>query len=157
LKKSNEVLRELQNQIKQQKKDSSSKGETQAATFMEEPICRLIMERVRMGQFKSQMNYTIYKDYALSKEQLIALREATNRHFDHFIVRLVQAYPDITKSDLDYCCLHLLDLTDADISALMQRAYNTVNERNSKLKKILGCKNTISSTLLAFANGRTLS
>ena len=156
LKRSNEELRELKDQIKQQNEDSSSKGETQAATFMDEPICRLIMERVRKGQFKSQMDYTLYKDYALSKEQLIALREAANRHYDHFIVRLVQTYPDITKSDLDYCCLYLLDLTDADISALMQRAYNTVNERNSKLKKILGCQNTISVALHAFADGRAL-
>jgi hypothetical protein len=157
LKKSNETLRGLQDQIKQHGKSSITKAESQAATFMEEPICRLIMKRVHEGQFKSQMNYTLYKDYALSKEQLVALREATNQHFDHFIVRLVQAHPDITNSDLDYCCLHLLGLTDADISALMQRAYNTVNERNSKLRKILGCKNTISVALLAFANGGSLS
>ena len=157
LKKSNETLRELQDQIKQHGKSSITKAESQAATFMEEPICRLIMKRVHEGQFKSQMNYTLYKDYALSKEQLVALREATNQHFDHFIVRLVQAHPEITNSDLDYCCLHLLGLTDADISALMQRAYNTVNERNSKLRKILGCKNTISVALLAFANGGSLS
>ncbi len=157
LKKSNETLRELQDQIKQHGKSSITKAESQAATFMEEPICRLIMNRVHEGQFKSQMNYTLYKDYALSKEQLVALREATNQHFDHFIVRLVQAHPEITNSDLDYCCLHLLGLTDADISALMQRAYNTVNERNSKLRKILGCKNTISVALLAFANGGSLS
>ena len=157
LKKSNETLRGLQDQIKQHGKSSITKAESQAATFMEEPICRLIMKRVHEGQFKSQMNYTLYKDYALSKEQLVALREATNQHFDHFIVRLVQAHPDITNSDLDYCCLHLLGLTDADISALMQRAYNTVNERNSKLRKILGCKNTISVALLAFANGDSLS
>ena len=157
LKKSNETLRGLQDQIKQHGKSSITKAESQAATFMEEPICRLIMKRVHEGQFKSQMNYTLYKDYALSKEQLVALREATNQHFDHFIVRLVQAHPDITNSDLDYCCLHLLGLTDADISALMQRAYNTINERNSKLRKILGCKNTISVALLAFANGGSLS
>ena len=157
LKKSNETLRELQDQIKQHGKSSITKAESQAATFMEEPICRLIMKRVHEGQFKSQMNYTLYKDYALSKEQLVALREATNQHFDHFIVRLVQAHPEITNSDLDYCCLHLLGLTDADISALMQRAYNTVNERNSKLRKILGCKNSISVALLAFANGGSLS
>lgn len=157
LKKSNETLRGLQDQIKQHGKSSITKAESQAATFMEEPICRLIMKRVHEGQFKSQMNYTLYKDYALSKEQLVALREATNQHFDHFIVRLVQAHPEITNSDLDYCCLHLLGLTDADISALMQRAYNTVNERNSKLRKILGCKNSISVALLAFANGGSLS
>ena len=48
--------------------------------------------------------------------------------------------------------LYARGLTDADIAALMQRAYNTVNERNSKLRRIFGCKSTISVTLQAIAN-----
>ena len=52
---------------------------------------------------------------------------------------------------MDYCCLYLLDLTDADISALMQRAYNTVRDRNGKLKKIFGSENAVSVTLKTFA------
>ena len=154
LKKSNETLRGLQDQIKQQNRNSSIRSETQAATFWDEPICRLIMERVHSGHFKAQINCSIYKDYALSKEQLVALQDAANQHFDLFTVRLVQAYPYITKSDLDYCCLHLLGLNDADMSALMQRAYNTINERNSKLRKVLGCKSSISIALKAFANNK---
>ena len=152
LKKSNASLRDLQDQIKKQNSNSSIKPEAQAATFMEEPICRLIIERVRKGQFKSQMNCTFYKDYALNKEQLFALHDAANRHYDHFTERLVQAYPNLTKSDLDYCCLYLLGLTDADMSALMQRAYNTINERNSKLRRIFGCEGMVSVTLQSFAN-----
>ena len=66
-----------------------------------------------------------------------------------------KAYPELTKVDLDYCCLYLLGLTDADIAALMQRAYNTVNERSSKLKRIFGCNNGISATLNAIANDKT--
>ena len=155
LKKSNETLRELQDQINQQNRNSILQTETPTTTFMDEPICRLIIERVREGQFKSQMNCTIYRNYALSKDQLITLQDAANRHFNRFTERLAQNYPDITKSDLDYCCLYLLGLTDADVSALMQRAYNTVNERNSKLKKILGCNKSISSVLFAIANNKT--
>ena len=34
----------------------------------------------------------------------------------------------------------------------MQRAYNTVNERNSKLRRVLGSENAISFTLQAIAN-----
>ena len=150
LKKSNETLRELKDQIDQQKRNSYIKTKTQAANFMDEPICRLIMERVQEGQFKSQINCTIYKKYALSKEQLFALQNAANRHFYHFTERLVQTYPDITKSDIDYCCLHLLGLNDADMSALMQRAYNTVNERNSKLRKIFGGNSSVSIALQNF-------
>ena len=154
LKQKSQEVRELQDQIKQQNDRDAAVEPT--ISFDEEPICRLIMERVKVGQFKSQMDCSIYKDFALSKEQLVALHGAANRHFSHFTERLAQAYPDLTKSDLDYCCLYLLGLTDADIAALMQRAYNTVNERNSKLRRIFGSKSSISVTLQAIANETTI-
>ena len=150
LKRSNQEVRELKDQIKQLD-DLAAKTEV-AASFDEEPICRLIMDRVNEGQFKSRMDCTIYKDYALDKEQLLALRGAADRHFGQFTARLKKAYPELTNSDLDYCCLYLLGLTDADIAALMQRAYTTVNERNSKLKSIFDSENAISNTLQTIAN-----
>jgi hypothetical protein len=153
LKQKSQEVRELQDQIKQLNDRDVAIEPT--ISFNEEPICHLIMERVKEGQFKSQMDCSIYRDFALSKEQLVALHSAANRHFDHFTDRLAQAYPDLTKNDLDYCCLYLLGLNDADIAALMQRAYNTVNERNSKLRRIFGCKSMISATLQAIANETT--
>ena len=152
LKRSNEELRELKDQIRQQADKMNPKQEEQALSFNDEPICRLIMERVNEGQFKSKMDYTSYKDYALGKDDLVALREAANRHFNQFTIRLAKAYPALTQGDLDYCCLYLLGLSDADVSALMQRAYTTINERNSKLRRVLGSENAISITLQAIAN-----
>ena len=153
LKRSNRELRKLKEQIKQQE-NLPVKGE-QATSFTEEPIYLLIMERVREGRFLSQMDCKIYKEYALEKEQLSALRNATDRHFEHFTTRISKAYPELTRGDLDYCCLYLLGLSDADIAALMQRAYNTVNERSNKLKRIFGNKNALPITLQAIANGST--
>lgn len=150
LKRSNEELRELKDQIPQQN-HAVPKPETQAASFTEEPICRLIMERVNEGQFKSKVNYLDYKEYALSKEQITALREAVDRHFGQFTIRLSKAYPDLTKSDLSYCCLYLLDLNDADIAALMQRAYSTVSERSRKLKVLFGSEEPLSTILRGLA------
>ena len=152
LKRSNEELRELKDQIRQQTDSMNPKQEAQALSFNDEPICHLIMERVNDGQFKAQMDCMNYKDYALGKDDLVALREAANRHFNQFTIRLAKAYPALTQGDLDYCCLYLLGLSDADISALMQRAYNTVNERNSKLRRVFGSENAISITLQAIAN-----
>ena len=150
LKRSNETLRELQDQVRQQG-ETTTKPETQAASFAEEPICRLIMERVNEGQFKSKVSYLDYSDYALSKEQITALREAADRHFGQFTIRLAKAYPDLTKSDLNYCCLYLLDLNDADIAALMQRAYNTVSDRSRKLKTLFGSEEPLSTILRGLA------
>ncbi len=152
LKRSNQELRELKDQMRQQAGNGAPKQEAQAVSFNDEPICRLIMERVNEGQFKAQMDCKLYQDYALGKEQVMALREAADRHFNQFTVRLAKAYPNLTKGDLDYCCLYLLGLSDADISALMQRAYNTVSERSRKLKGVFGSEESLSVILRGFAN-----
>ena len=149
LKRSNQELRELKDQIKQM--DNLAAKTEVAASFDEEPICRLIMDRVNEGQFKSKIDYIIYKDSALDKQQLLDLRLAVDRHFGQFTVRLKKAYPELTHSDLDYCCLYLLGLTDADIAALMQRTYNTVFERNGKMRKIFGSETPLPITLMGMA------
>jgi tetratricopeptide (TPR) repeat protein len=138
----------LSGQLQQQEEAlSAMKKCVEAASFAEEPVCRLIMERVNEGQFKSKVDYIIYKDYALTKEQLLALREAADSHFGEFTKRLKKEYPTLTKGDIDYCCLYLLGLNDADIAALMQRAFNTVCERDRKLKAIFGSDEPLSTTL----------
>ena len=152
LKRSNQELRELKDQMQHQANNTLAEQETQVASFHDEPICRLIMERVNEGQFKSKVNYLSYKEYALSKEQVVALREVADRHFSQFTVRLAKAYPDLTRSDLDYCCLYLLDLNDADIAALMQRTYNTVSERSRKLKALFGSEEPLSTILRGLAS-----
>ena len=155
LKKSRQELRELKSQIKQQG-FTSSDSKAQAISFVEEPVCQMIIERVNEGQFKSQMDCSVYKDYALSKEQLSALREAANCHFSQFTTRLVKSYPKLTSGDLNYCCLYLLDMSEADISALMQRAYSTVSDRSRKLKTIFGCTDPLSITLHRIANNEAI-
>ena len=149
LKRSNQEVRELKDQIKQLD-DLAAKTEV-AASFDEEPICHLIMNRVNEGQFKSKIDYIIYKDSALDKQQLLDLRLAVDRHFGQFTARLKKAYPELTNSDLDYCCLYLLGLTDADIAALMQRTYNTVFHRNGKMRKLFGSENPLPVTLMGMA------
>ena len=149
LKRSNQEVRELKDQIKQLD-DLAAKTEV-AASFDEEPICRLIIERVNEWQFKSKIDYILYKDAALDKQQLLDLRLAVDRHFGQFTARIKKAYPELTNSDLDYCCLYLLGLTDADIAALMQRTYNTVFQRNGKMRKIFGSENPLPITLMGIA------
>ena len=151
LKRSNQELRELKDQMRQQAGNGAPKQEAQAVSFNEEPICRLIMERVNDGQFKAQMDCKLYQDYALGKEQVMALREAADRHFGQFTSRLAKAYPDLTRGDLDYCCLYLLGLSDADVAALMQKAYPTVSHRARKMKAIFKNEAPLPTTLLDFA------
>ena len=149
LKRSNQEVRELKDQIK--KMDDLSAKTEMAASFNEEPICRLIMERVHEGQFKSKIDCELYKSYALDKQQMLDLRVAADRHFSQFTLRLRTAYPTLTSIDIDYCCLYLLNLTYADVSALMQRAYNTVVERDGKIQKIIGSEKPLPVLLMDIA------
>ncbi len=150
LKRSNQELRELKGQIKHLD-DLAAKTEA-AASFNEEPICRLIMERVNEGQFKAKIDCELYKSYALDKQQLLDLRAAADLHFSKLTLRLRKTYPKLTNIDIDYCCLYLLNLTHADVSALMQRAYNTVVERDSKIQKILGSEKPLPVILMDIAH-----
>ena len=149
LKRSNQEVRELKDQIK--KMDDLAAKTEMAASFNEEPICRLIMERVHEGQFKSKIDCELYKSYALDKQQMLDLRVAADRHFSQFTLRLRKAYPKLTSIDIDYCCLYLLNLTNADVSALMQRAYNTVVERDGKIQKIIGSEKPLPVLLMDIA------
>ncbi len=153
LKRKNQEVRDLKGQIRQ---EGLTSGNSTASSFVEEPVCHLIMKRVTEGEFKSKVDYINYKDAALNKQQLLELRLAADHHFNQFTVRLKKAFPKLTNSDLDYCCLYLLGLTDADVAALMQRAYNTVIERNGKIRKILGSENPLPTTLTDLAKS-TLS
>ena len=149
LKRKNQEVRELKSQIRRQK-ELVAKAEP-APSFAEEPVCRLVMERVNDGRFKAKIDCEIYKQYALDKQQLLDLRVAVDRHFSQFTLRLRKAYPKLTQIDIDYCCLYLLNLTYADVSALMQRAYNTVVERDSKIKKVLGSEKPLPVILMDIA------
>ena len=60
LKRSNEELRELKDQIRQQADKMNPKQEEQALSFNDEPICRLIMERVNEGQFKANLRFAAW-------------------------------------------------------------------------------------------------
>ena len=112
--------------------------------FVDEPICQFIREQVKKGQFKSHMKCSVYKDYALDREQLLALRKAADHHFSLFTIRLKKAYPQLSNGDLTYCCLYLLGLSDADVSALMQKEYSTVSEHSRKIKRVLGDETLVS-------------
>ena len=77
---------------------------------------------------------------------------AADRHVSQLTLRLRKAYPKLTSIDIDYCCMYLLNLTHADVSALMQRAYNTVVERDSKIQKVIGSEKPLPITLMDIAH-----
>ena len=130
------------------------KHKMKANTFMNEPICQHILDIVNNNPFKSKIGFEEYKEYAINKDQLLALKDAVDRHYDNFTQRINKSYPELTSDDINYCCLYLLGLKNADISALMQCSYRAVCDRNNKLKHIFGTNLSIISFLHDIIGGK---
>ena len=153
LKRSNETLRQTEQQLEEVRFsiNMATDGKNPNANmeaFKSSPICQYIIEVVENRNFKPKVNHYIYKDYALDRSQLKALVEAADQHLDNFTFRIRKKYPSLTDDDMKYCCLYLLGLNEADISALMQRAYSTVCDRNRKIKNIIGTKGELAVALM---------
>ena len=73
-------------------------------------------------------------------------------HYENFTIRLRNKYPELTDYDIDYCCLYLLGLKDADVAALMQKEYSNVCRRNRKIRKIIKSNNGLTETLYNLTN-----
>jgi tetratricopeptide (TPR) repeat protein len=149
LKKSNEELRDVSMQLEQTlaKTPSESMPHDDYAAYVNTAICQYIVGVVHEQQFKSKMDYLVYKDSAFSKEQLLSLRDAAEKHLPRFVSQIRKQYSRLTESDMDYCYLFLLGLSEADVSALMQRAYTTVCDRSRKISRILGADDGLYHTL----------
>ena len=119
--------------------------------FINEPVCQYILETAHEQQFKSKMDCTIYKDFALDKEQLLTLRTTADNHLNGFTERIRNKYPELTNDDVNYCILYLLGMKEPDIAAFMQKAYSTVSDRSRKLKKILTSDFDLTTTLRKLA------
>ncbi len=146
LKRSNEELRDISKQLEQTlSKNAQYESDTanDYAAFINDPICKHIVGIAHKQQFKSKMDYLIYKDDALSKEQLLDLRNAVQKHLPRFVSHIRRQYPKLTDNDMDCCYLVLLGLNEADISALMQRAYTTVCDRSRKISRIIGANDSL--------------
>ena len=153
LKRSNETLRQTEQKLEDAKNSKNTLADgktllTNMAAFKASPVCRHILDVVENRNFKPKIEPSIYKNYALDKSQLKALVEAADEHLNHFTVRIRKVYPALNEDDVKYCCLFLLGLNEADISALMQRAYSTVCERNRKIKRIIGTEGELKVALM---------
>ena len=150
LKKSNEALRDTKEQLEKFNNKEFQKQPIQTrdyVSFAKTPVCCHILDTVNRQKFKSKIDYGFYKEYALQKEEIKALRVAADEKMDNFTIRLKKQFPSLTDEDITYCCLYLLGLSDADIAALVQRAYPTVCERKRKIRRIVDEENSLHFTL----------
>ena len=133
LKKKNRKLKEVKSQSVENKEDTESYN-----SFLNTPICCHILDITHNNMFKSKVDCSSYAAFALRKDEILALRTAADDNMKDFTVRLKEQIPGLKDEDVTYCCLYLLKLSDAEVAALMQRAYPTVCERRRKIMRLIG-------------------
>ena len=133
LKKKNRKSHEESAQLEKKKEDAIGYN-----SFLNTPICRHILGITHENVFKSKVDYSSYASFALRRDEILAIRAAANENMKNFTVRLKDQIPGLNDEDVTYCCLYLLNLSDAEVAALMQRAYPTVCERRRKIRSIIG-------------------
>ena len=116
-------------------------------SFYDEPICKEILGIVKDNSFKARVNYKEYKEFALDDKQFLKLRTVTNLHYNDLTNTLKNQFPELTIDDVNYCCLYLLGLKTADISALMHKEYSTTRYRKEKIKNVLKSGSNIPTAL----------
>lgn len=116
-------------------------------SFYDEPICREILGIVNDNNFKARVNYKEYKEFALDDKQFLKLRTVTNLHYKDLANTLKKQFPELTIDDVNYCCLYLLGIKTADISALMQKEYSTTRYRRKKIINVLKSASNIPTAL----------
>lgn len=154
LKRSNKTVKELKERISElEKMDTVDHTEIEKAdSFMDEPICQYILKVANDTRFsiKSTVPLSDYASIALTREQLLQLNEAVEKHYYVIHERLLKEYPELKGRDLTYCNLCLLGLNKPQIAALLQQDLSTVWKREKRLKRIFGKNKPVGTVLKQF-------
>jgi len=133
--------------FKRRKKDNVSFAQSWAQ-FEQSEIFLRIRERLAADGGKiSSKNVDDFFNLALGQADFVALKDAVDAAFGGFASRLAERYPDLSSADLNACCLALTGLSHAEMAVLQGVKYNSFTNRITKIKKILGTEENLSTCL----------
>ena len=110
--------------------------EDKLATLYEMPISK----RVRKVIDANVKAGVAYPELVLSDNQVNLLVNAVDAVFPKFSVRLIEMYPRLNRSDVEYCCMYILGVTEIQAAALTGKTYQAVWKRSLKLHTIFDNK-----------------
>ena len=84
-----------------------------------------------------------YPELVLSEKQMRALVNAVDSVFPKFSVKLMEQYPRMKWSDMVYCCMYVLGITEVQAAALTGKTYQAVWTRSVKLHEIFENKSNL--------------
>ena len=133
--------------FKRRKKDHVSFAQSWAQ-FEQSDIFLRVRERLAANGGKiSSKNVDDFSNLALGQADFVALKDAVDAAFGGFASRLAERYPDLSPADLNACCLALTGISHAEMAVLQGVKYNSFTNRISKIKKILGTEENLSTYL----------
>ena len=133
--------------FKRRKKDNVSFAQSWAQ-FEQSDIFLRVRERLAANGGKiSSKNVDDFSNLALGQADFVALKDAVDAAFGGFASRLAERYPDLSPADLNACCLALTGISHAEMAVLQGVKYNSFTNRISKIKKILGTEENLSTYL----------
>ena len=110
--------------------------EDKLATLYEMPISK----RVRKVMGANVKAGVAYPELVLSDNQMNMLVNAVDAVFPKFSVKLIERYPRLKRSDVVYCCMYILGITEIQAAALTGKTYQAVWKRSLKLHDIFDNK-----------------
>lgn len=110
--------------------------EDKLATLYEMPISKRV-RKVMDANVKAGVSYP---ELVLSDNQMNMLVNAVDAVFPKFSVKLIEMYPRLKRSDVVYCCMYILGITEIQAAALTGKTYQAVWKRSLKLHNIFDNK-----------------
>ena len=114
------------------------------ATLYEMPISK----RVRTVLDANVKAFSSYPELVLSENQMSMLINAVDAVFPKFSLRIIEMYPRLKRSDVIYCCLYIMGISEVQAAALMGKTYQAVWTRSLKLHEIFDNKSNLQLVLL---------
>ncbi|MBR3426329.1 MAG: hypothetical protein IKG95_00145 [Bacteroidales bacterium] len=93
-----------------------------------------------------------YPEWVLSDAQTTMLVNAVDAVFPKFSAKIMERYPRLKRSDIVYCCMYILGLSEVQAAALMGKTYQAVWARSLKLHEVFGDKSDLQFALHGFLN-----
>ena len=96
------------------------------------PICKRVC-LVKSANVKAGVSYP---EMVLSENQMTTLVNAVDAVFPKFSLELIKKYPRLKRTDVVYCCMYILGVTEVQAAALTGKTYQAVWTRSMKLHEI---------------------
>ena len=120
--------------------------EKKMETLMAMPVCK----RVLMVKDANVKAGAAYPELVLSENQRSSLINAVDSVFSRFSVKIIEKYPRLKRSDVVYCCMYVLGVSEVQAAALTGKTYQAVWARSLKMHEIFGNKSNLQLFLIDF-------